>query len=171
MIDQACLLACGPGDMGGQIMPTLYWCPHQVLKACGQYRVGIICPPGWDRVNVAVKNWCGQVPLSTWPQAHLNSDTLAASKYASWKKEYSFSNYLIPLWYNRFAVNFEESFHCAFWVLGMARRTSKHYSMYNLLVISSNPTIFPLEKYQFCDVFKTFSINILQRKWFYIFLT
>ena len=79
-------------------------------------------------------------------------------------------NYLIPLWYNRFAVNFEESFHCAFWVLGMARRTSKHYSMYNLLVISSNPTIFPLEKYQFCDVLKTFSINILQRKWFYMLL-
>ena len=79
-------------------------------------------------------------------------------------------NYLIPLWYNRFAVNFEESFHCAFWVLGMARRTSKHYSMYNLLVISSNPTIFPLEKYQFCDVLKTFSINIPQREWFYMLL-
>ena len=23
------------GGGGGQIMPTLYWCPHQVLKATG----------------------------------------------------------------------------------------------------------------------------------------
>ena len=47
---QARLWACGRGDVstpsfgshpnpistrGGQIMPTLYWCPHQVLKATG----------------------------------------------------------------------------------------------------------------------------------------
>ena len=28
-------------------------------------------PPGWDRVKVAAKTWCGQVPTSTWPQARL----------------------------------------------------------------------------------------------------
>ena len=47
---QACLWACGRGDMStpsfgsrlnpistskGHIMPVLYWCPHQVLKATG----------------------------------------------------------------------------------------------------------------------------------------
>ena len=38
------------------------WCGHQ-------NRVGIICPPGWDRVRVAAKTWCGYVPTSTCPQA------------------------------------------------------------------------------------------------------
>ena len=40
------------------------WCGHP-------YRVGIICPPGWDRVKVAAKTWCGHVPTSTCPQARL----------------------------------------------------------------------------------------------------
>ena len=40
------------------------WCGHQ-------YRVGIICPSGWDRVKVPAKTWCGHVPTSTCPQAHL----------------------------------------------------------------------------------------------------
>ena len=52
LLKQARLWACGRGDVstpsfgshpnpistrggGGQIMPTLYWCPHQVLKATG----------------------------------------------------------------------------------------------------------------------------------------
>ena len=39
---------------------------------CGhQYRVGIICPPGLDRVRVAAKTWCGHVTTSTCPKAHL----------------------------------------------------------------------------------------------------
>ena len=33
--------------------------------------MGIICPPGWDRVKVAAKTWCGHVPTSTCPQARL----------------------------------------------------------------------------------------------------
>ena len=28
---------------GGQIMPTLYWCPHQVLKATGRAYDTIVC--------------------------------------------------------------------------------------------------------------------------------
>ena len=49
LVIQARLWACGRGDVStpsfgshpnpistrGQIMPTLYWCPHQVLKATG----------------------------------------------------------------------------------------------------------------------------------------
>ena len=48
-------------------------------RACGfsnlvwtlVYRVGIICPPGWDRVKVDAKTWCGRVPTSKCPQARL----------------------------------------------------------------------------------------------------
>ena len=41
--EQGLLWTCGRGGVstlalsqpGGQIIPTLYWCPHQVLKATG----------------------------------------------------------------------------------------------------------------------------------------
>ena len=44
------------------------WCEHQ-------FRLGIICPPGSDRVKVAAKTWCGHVPTSTCPQARLHTHT------------------------------------------------------------------------------------------------
>ena len=46
-------------------------CGFQNLVWTPVYRVGIICPPGWDRVKVAAKTWCGHVPSSTCPQARL----------------------------------------------------------------------------------------------------
>ena len=63
---QARLWACGQGDVstpsfgshpnpistrgGGQIMPTLYWCPHQVLKATGA--------PDTSKVEITTgQNW------------------------------------------------------------------------------------------------------------------
>ena len=46
--------------MTGTDTPVAFktWCGHQ-------YRVGIICPPGWDRVKMAAKTWCGHVHIST----------------------------------------------------------------------------------------------------------
>ena len=42
------------------------WCGHQFM-------MGIICPRGWKRVNVASKTCWGLVPLSLCPQARLKS--------------------------------------------------------------------------------------------------
>ena len=68
---QARLWACGRGDMstpsfgshpnpistrGGQIMPTLYWCPHQVLKATGAPELAY-----FDMV-FRLKNWLDLLP-------------------------------------------------------------------------------------------------------------
>ena len=50
-------------------------CGFQNLVWTPVYRVGIICPPGWDMVNVAAKTWCGHVPTSTCPQARLSCYT------------------------------------------------------------------------------------------------
>ena len=65
-------------DIAGAPVAFKTWCRHQ-------YGVGIICPPGWDRVRVATKTWCGHVPSSTCPQARLHSFTILQSDKISSK--------------------------------------------------------------------------------------
>ena len=56
-----CLLKIGQSEQSGAPMAFKTWWGHH-------YMVGIICtppPPGWNRVKMAAKTWCGQ-----WTRPH-----------------------------------------------------------------------------------------------------
>ena len=57
---------------------------------------GIICSPGWDRVKVATKTWCGHVPTSTCPQARLKLQILKTFLQLFYR--YASEQILVKIW-------------------------------------------------------------------------
>ena len=69
-----CRRACGFQNLVGTSVPNteLAGAPVAFKTWWGhQYMLGIICPPGWNRIKVAAKTWWGPVPMSPYPQARL----------------------------------------------------------------------------------------------------
>ena len=55
-------------------IPNRRACGFQNLVWTTVYGGHNLPTPGWNRVKVAAKTWCGHVPTSTWPQARLPNE-------------------------------------------------------------------------------------------------